>query len=1020
MDPSTRKACTKETVKPSGLNIWSSESGSESTPEIDIILVQGLGSHPFYTWVKKAPAPDATAPSRFRDKVKGWKNWKRDKDEEVSTAELMWPRDLLVPRFQNARIATYSYKSDWKDRDVDTSLRKCAEQFLNVLFQHRQHAHERQRPLVLIGHSLGGLVIQQALVIAVHQKEFADIRRFVGGIIFLGAPFQGSDAAMYAEWLAELGRLPSATLLQSLVKNCPSLHALSRDFWGSYSECDIVCFFEYKEVVYGPWKTQVVDTQSASLLGKRMIFLETDHSGLNKFGGEDDSNYALLLPEIERIVRDAPSIVLERHLPENQHESTGNKHWMVPRALNALFTGRKDLLERIQKSLRSSRPSDTHTRRTFVITGLGGLGKSEIALHVANLMRKEFWGVFWVDVDTPSLAESVFINIAKTIGSPVNNLQDALQVLANTKKTWLLILDNADDPNFDYQKYLPSGTHGAVIITSRVSDCSQYNTVGSEALAGLDMPDAKNLLLRSANIHEELVYDSQAEEVVNLLGSHTLALIQAGAYVAKGHSPLAKYPEVYKRQRKRLLKYKPKQGLSRYCDVYTTFEASADVLERSSDEAAKDALRLLEVLSMLYSGSLPMKIFEDAWAGCRKIVCMAPVEPKDINKMFHGHVSRLPEFIPAANDAWDDYRLVEASSLLASLSLITKDSSGLSMHPLTHAWAKDRQASDQQGLSWISAGCILSLARLPNTLSQSQQRQLLSHVQSYLDVKVKAAFSFGPKDIVIPIFLHCGWILDNMRDDSRLGHLVDELLAELHLDLDRPSQDYLPIYDLKARSLSNLGLRKRAVRLLEQVVMIRKATLTEDHLYLLASQHMLAMAYRENQQIQEAIELLEHVIKIKETTLAEDHPDRLALQHVLAMAYRENRQIQEAIELLEHVVKIRETTLVEDHPDRLALQHVLAMAYMENRQIQEAIELLEHVVKIRETTLAEDHPSRLASQHVLAIAYWADGQAHKAVDLLKHVVMISQSRLSENHPDRIVSESWLAYCLEQLEPDQQI
>lgn len=44
-----------------------------------------------------------------------------------------------------------------------------------------------------------------------------------------------------------------------------------------------------------------------------MIFLNTDHSGLNKFSGKDDSNYALLLPEIERIVREGPQVVLDRH-----------------------------------------------------------------------------------------------------------------------------------------------------------------------------------------------------------------------------------------------------------------------------------------------------------------------------------------------------------------------------------------------------------------------------------------------------------------------------------------------------------------------------------------------------------------------------------------------------------------------------------------------------------------------------------------------------------------------------------
>jgi hypothetical protein len=56
-----------------------------------------------------------------------------------------------------------------------------------------------------------------------------------------------------------------------------------------------------------------VNPQSASLLGKRKIFLNTDHSGLNKFSGVDDENFALVLPEIRRIFEAGPSIVAERH-----------------------------------------------------------------------------------------------------------------------------------------------------------------------------------------------------------------------------------------------------------------------------------------------------------------------------------------------------------------------------------------------------------------------------------------------------------------------------------------------------------------------------------------------------------------------------------------------------------------------------------------------------------------------------------------------------------------------------------
>ncbi|KAH7169665.1 uncharacterized protein B0J16DRAFT_277097, partial [Fusarium flagelliforme] len=55
---------------------------------------------------------------------------------------------------------------------------------------------------------------------------------------------------------------------------------------------------------------------------------------------------------------------------------------------------------------------------------------------------------------------------------------------------------------------------------------------------------------------------------------------------------------------------------------------------------------------------------------------------------------------------------------------------------------------------------------------------------------------------------------------------------------------------------------------------------------------------------------------VGQITLAEDHPDRLASQYVLAKAYRADGQIKKAVELLEHVAVVREKILVEDHPDR--------------------------------------------------------------------------------------------------------
>jgi signal recognition particle GTPase len=65
-------------------------------------------------------------------------------------------------------------------------------------------------------------------------------------------------------------------------------------------------------------------------------------------------------------------------------------HWLVPRMVNSLFTGRSEVVERMQSALRNRRSDTTKQQRVvIVITGIGGMGKSEVCLKVADLMREE-------------------------------------------------------------------------------------------------------------------------------------------------------------------------------------------------------------------------------------------------------------------------------------------------------------------------------------------------------------------------------------------------------------------------------------------------------------------------------------------------------------------------------------------------------------------------------------------------------------------------------------------------------
>ena len=740
----------------------------------------------------------------------------------------------------------------------------------------------------------------------------------------------------------------------------------------------------------------------------------------------------------------------------------GNVHWMVPRAVNSLFTGRSDLLSRIQRALQSESISTAQRQRRFVITGLGGQGKSEICLQVASLMKQKyvlptalkthkyfslcyrFWGIFWVDVDKPSTAERDFIAVAKLLGRVVESVPEALQVLATTYQSWLLILDNADDPGFDYQIYFPPGNHGAVLMTSRVTECKQYSADAFEALGGLEEEDSKELLLKAAELAPGswLAYDNQAREVARLLGSHTLALIQAGAYISQGHCQLYQYPEVYQRQRQRLLKYRPKQAQSRYRDVYATFEASADVLEQSQTESARDALCLLQILSMFDSSVLPFQIFEEAWKGCRKI-SQASDDDRRIDKFSRDHVLQLPKFMVPDEDKWDNFRLTEASSLLASLSLATRQDLngcvGLSMHPLTHAWAKDRQDSKRQGVAWIATGCVLGFSRSNTRMWQRQERRLLPHVLSYLDLKVKKAFDLASKTVITSILLECGWTLLGMRQDIRLGQLLEDMFLELRQKPDKPSEYLLPLYDLQARSLIDLGRNEAARELLEQVIMIKETTQPKTHPDTLTTMSTLALVLNRQGKYADAEAINRQTLEIREEVLGKTHPDTLTLTlttmnnlalvlnnqskyadgkgltpqlYNLALVLNKQGKYADAEAMNRQTLEIKEEVLGKTHPDTLTTMSNLALVLNSQGKYADAEAMNRQTLEIREEVLGKTHPDTLTTMSNLALVLDNQSKYADAEAMNRQTLEIREEVLGKTHPDTLTTMNNLALVLD--------
>lgn len=589
--------------------------------------------------------------------------------------------------------------------------------------------------------------------------------------------------------------------------------------------------------------------------------------------------------------------------------------------------------------------------------------------------------------------------------------------IENLQHPWLMVLDNADDPDTDYQPYFPHSPWGVVMMTSRNEETHQYATAKAIVLEGLSVDAARDLLMKAARVPAEQhsVLQEDATRVATLVQSHPLALIQAGAYVARGGCLLSQYPAVYSQQRRRLLEFRPSQAQSRYRDVYATFEASADALKQSPIASARDALDLLPLLAVGAAINLPLVVFKAAWKRARSVPSGMEHDPGDekLYDLTGLHVAHLPPFLDVSPTAWDESRLAQAVQQLKSFALVTTDMSStsmnVSMHPLVHAWARDRQNVDEQHKNWLSMACIMVLAWRNHSLNHTLDRQLQAHFESIIEWSVDTMFANAPSRSIVRVLVQCGWILHNLRRDEKLRALMKALVDRLDLDETTVEREWLGLYTLAGSNLTYSSMPKKAIPLLEQVVELQKESRgAKGDLQFMRSGRSLAVAYRKVGQTTKAIEVLEDVVSIESETLAVDSEQLLILQHELATLYRQAGRSDEALLVLEDVVKIQKEAQAADYPQRLRSQHDLARMYYDKGQIKKAVKLMEEVVGIRAKTVEVDDSDRLSSQHELAKIYFKSGRTKEAIIMMEEVVRNDAETLKRENPERLSSQHVLA------------
>ncbi|KAJ7712587.1 P-loop containing nucleoside triphosphate hydrolase protein, partial [Mycena metata] len=339
-----------------------------------------------------------------------------------------------------------------------------------------------------------------------------------------------------------------------------------------------------------------------------------------------------------------------------------------------IFCGRQDILENMQHFF-----SDSGIQHIYVLHGLGGAGKTQIALKFINeSSSSHFSDIFFIDTSTIATIETGLKNIAilKDFG---DSPDDGLLWLASKVEEWLLFFDNADDPNINLQDYIPQCNHGNIIITSRNPGMCVY--AGSNSLVSdMEEEDAVALLLKSALQKATVRTEQIAAEIVKTLHHLPLAIVQAGAFISKSRN-LNGYLALYTKNQARLLSEKPAQSHDRYArTVYTTWQMSFDRL-------TPPAAMFLQYCSFLHYNGISEEVFSYA----SKLVTSLSKYQFHSNRPSEEELQKPLEFLShflGPTGEWDSLQFLDVTNEVQSYSLISLDAEKkvFSIHPLVHSW----------------------------------------------------------------------------------------------------------------------------------------------------------------------------------------------------------------------------------------------------------------------------------------------------------------------------------------------
>jgi tetratricopeptide (TPR) repeat protein/transcriptional regulator with XRE-family HTH domain len=659
----------------------------------------------------------------------------------------------------------------------------------------------------------------------------------------------------------------------------------------------------------------------------------------NTIGGWERGDF---LPESKTMVLE---MAKQLHLNDNETRrllegslTAITPYWNVPYQRNPFFTGREYLLQHLHEVLRQGKT--VALTQPYALTGLGGIGKTQVAVEYAYRSAQEYTASCWISAETTETILSSFSLIAHLFDLPEKQVQDQNKMVAAVLRwfsrhcDWLLIYDNVEDIAL-VKPFLPAGPHlGHVLLTTRMQVTEPV--AFSMQLENLSVDEGALLLLRRIRrlSSDELLDSIPVEEqqlaltLSEQLSGLPLALDQAGAYILETGCLLSDYLSLYEQRHDMLLASRGTNPSEHPDSVTTTFSLVFERAEQQNQPAAE----LLRLCVFLAPDAIPEALITRGAALLGPSLASIVTDPLAFN---------------------------EAMRILRSLSLIQRHSHKkmLSLHRLMQTVLRDEMSEDMQH-EWINC-CI----RLLN--------------QSFPDGKLIVDQWDWCEQLVPHVLMN---ISDNRIEN---GSLLEEA----------------SLSHKAAKYLCERAQFSKAEPLFQHALCLRERMLGPDHLDVAFSLHNLAILYKEQGKYTEAELLYQRALRIREQTLKPDYANVAHTLNCLADICQLQGKYTEAEPLYQQALHIYEQAMGPNHSSTALSLNNLAALYDRQSRYAEAEPLYQRALRIREQILSPNHPDIAQTLTNLAMLYANQGKYEQAEPLCQRALRIGEQVLVSEHPN---------------------